>query len=313
MSMFKKPSELAYNSTIKALVYGQPGLGKSTLALSTPNPVLFDFDGGIQRVNGAFQCPTLQVQNWNEVLQALQELETQSNDFMTIVIDTAGKMLDYMSTYIIQQDNRLGKRDGSLTLQGFGARKIMFINFLKRVSMMGKHVIFVAHEREEKDGDIRIVRPEIGGSSAGDLIKELDLVGYMQAIGNKRTISWTPQEKFYAKNTCNLPPMQEIPVIIDAQGKIIGHNDFMSNIFENYDSYLKQESNTRKEYDELISEIEGEVACISDAEQANSYVLSMKDKKQIWDSNAHAKSLITDRCKELGLKFNKNTKKYEAA
>ena len=313
MSMFKKPSELAYNSTIKALVYGQPGLGKSTLALSTPNPVLFDFDGGIQRVNGAFQCPTLQVQNWNEVLQALQELETQSNDFMTIVIDTAGKMLDYMSTYIIQQDNRLGKRDGSLTLQGFGARKIMFINFLKRVSMMGKHVIFVAHEREEKDGDIRIVRPEIGGSSAGDLIKELDLVGYMQAIGNKRTISWTPQEKFYAKNTCNLPPMQEIPVIIDAQGKIIGHNDFMSNIFENYDSYLKQESNTRKEYEELISEIEGEVACISDAEQANSYVLSMKDKKQIWDSNAHAKSLIIDRCKELGLKFNKNTKKYEAA
>lgn len=313
MSMFKKPSELAYNSTIKALVYGQPGLGKSTLALSTPNPVLFDFDGGIQRVNGAFQCPTLQVQNWNEVLQALQELETQSNDFKTIGIDTAGKMLDYMSTYIIQQDNRLGKRDGSLTLQGFGARKIMFINFLKRVSMMGKHVIFVAHEREEKDGDIRIVRPEIGGSSAGDLIKELDLVGYMQAIGNKRTISWTPQEKFYAKNTCNLPPMQEIPVIIDAQGKIIGHNEFMSNIFDNYDSYLKQESNTRKEYDELISEIEGEVACICDAEQANSYVLSMKDKKQIWDSNAHAKSLITDRCKELGLKFNKNTKKYEAA
>lgn len=312
MSMFKKPSELAYNSTIKALVYGQPGLGKSTLALSTPNPVLFDFDGGIQRVNGAFQCPTLQVQNWTEVLQALQELEKEPNDFKTIVIDTAGKMLDYMSTYIIQQDNRLGKRDGSLTLQGFGARKIMFINFLKRVSMMGKHVIFVAHEREEKDGDIRIVRPEIGGSSAGDLIKELDLVGYMQAIGNKRTISWTPQEKFYAKNTCNLPPMQEIPVIIDAQGKIIGHNDFMSNIFENYDNYLKQESNTRKEYDELISEIEGEVACISDAEQANSYVLSMKDKKQIWDSNAHAKSLITDRCKELGLKFNKTAKKYEA-
>lgn len=313
MSMFKKPSELAYNSTIKALVYGQPGLGKSTLALSTPNPVLFDFDGGIQRVNGAFQCPTLQVQDWTEVLQALQELEKDSNDFKTIVIDTAGKMLDYMSTYIIQQDNRLGKRDGSLTLQGFGARKIMFINFLKRVSMMGKHVIFVAHEREEKDGDIRIVRPEIGGSSAGDLIKELDLVGYMQAIGNKRTISWTPQEKFYAKNTCNLPPMQEIPVIIDTKGKIVGHNDFMLKIFENYDNYLKQESNTRKEYDELISEIEGEVACICDAEQANSYVLSMKDKKQIWDSNAHAKSLITDRCKELGLKFNKTTKKYEAA
>lgn len=311
--MFKKPSELAYNSTIKALVYGQPGLGKSTLALSTPNPVLFDFDGGIQRVNGAFQCPTLQVSNWDEVLQALKELETEGSEFKTIVIDTAGKMLDYMGAYIVQQDSRLGMRDGSLSLKGYGARKAMFINFLKRVSMMGKHVVFVAHEREEKDGDIRIVRPEIGGSSAGDLIKELDLVGYMQAVGSERTIAWTPQEKFYAKNTCNLPALQKVPSIIDAQGKIVGNNTFLTTIFENYNKYLEEESATRKEYDELISEIEGEVACISDAEQANSYVLSMKMKRQIWDSNARAKNFITERCKELGLTFNKGTKKYEAA
>lgn len=285
----------------------------TTVGLSAPNPVLFDFDGGVQRVNGAFQCPTLQVQNWDEVLQALKELETEGSEFKTIVIDTAGKMLDFMSAYIIKQDSRMGMRDGSLSLKGYGARKMMFINFLKRVSMMGKHVIFVAHEREEKDGDLRIVRPEIGGSSQGDLIKELDLVGYMQAIGNKRTISWTPQEKFYAKNTCNLPPMQEIPCIIDAQGKITGRNNFMSVIFENYNAYLKEESSLRKEYDSLITEIEDEVSCISDAEQANAYVLAMKDKKQIWDSNAHAKSLITDRCKELGLKFNNTTKKYEEA
>ena len=45
---------------------------------------------------------------------------------------------------------------------------------------MGKSVIFVAHEREEKNGEEKQIRPEIGGSSAGDLIKELDLVGYME-------------------------------------------------------------------------------------------------------------------------------------
>lgn len=313
MSMFKKPSELAYNSTIKMLIYGQPGMWKTSTALSAPSPVLFDFDGGIQRVNGAFQCPTLQVHSWEEVLQALDELEKEPNDFKTIVIDTAGKMLDYMGTYIIKNDSRLGKRDGSLTLQGFGARKYMFINFLSRVSQMGKNIVFVAHEREEKDGETRIVRPEIGGSSAGDLIKELDLVGYMQAIGNDRTISWTPQEKFYAKNTCNLPPAHKLPCIIDAQGNVNGSNNYLSIIFSQYANYLKEESATRKEYDELLSEIEGEVACISDADQANAYIMSMKDKKQIWDSKAHAKDLISNRCHELGLKFNKTTKKYEAA
>ena len=68
---------------------------------------------------------------------------------------------------------------------------------------MGKSVIFVAHEREEKNGEDKQIRPEIGGSSAGDLIKELDLVGYMEAIGKDRTISFDPCEKFYGKNTCN--------------------------------------------------------------------------------------------------------------
>ena len=312
MSVFKKPSELVYNSTIKALVYGQPGLGKSTLALSTPNPVLFDFDGGVQRVNGAFQCPTLPVCNWEDVLIGLNELENEQNDFQTIVIDTAGKMLDFMSSYIIKQDQKMAMRDGSLSLKGYGARKVMFVNFLKRVSVMGKHVIFVAHEREERDGELRIVRPEIGGSSQGDLIKELDLVGYMQAIGSERTISWTPQEKFYAKNTCNLPPMQKIPVIIDAQGSIIGKNNFLANIFANYNEYLKKEANVRKEYDILLNEIIEEISSISDADTANAFVETMKNKKQIWDSKAHAKALISKKCKDLGLTFNKTTMKYEA-
>ena len=47
MSLFKKPSELEFVTTIMMLVYGQPGIGKSTMALSAPNPVLFDFDGGV--------------------------------------------------------------------------------------------------------------------------------------------------------------------------------------------------------------------------------------------------------------------------
>ncbi len=311
MSIFKKPSELTYNSTIKALIYGQPGLGKSTLALSTPNPVLFDFDGGVQRVNGAFQCPTLTVSSWADAEAALAELEHGGDDFKTIVIDTAGKMLDYMDVKIMQDDSRLRKRDGSLSLQGYGVRKVMFVNFLKRVSMMDKNVIFVAHEREDKDGDTRIVRPEIGGSSRGDLIKELDLVGYMQAIGTERTISWTPQEKFYAKNTCNLPPMQKIPTIIGDDGSITGRNNFLTNIFAQYADYLRQEQLTRRRYDALLDALQSEVGLVADADAANAFIAAMAAKEQIWDSNAHAKTMLTMRCKELGLKFNAKTKKYE--
>ncbi|GGK08930.1 ATP-binding protein [Parabacteroides faecis] len=308
MSLFKQPSELEVSTTIKALIYGQPGLGKSTLGLSTPSPVLLDFDGGVKRVNGAFQCPTLQVKNWDMVIEALQE---DLSPFKTIVIDTAGKMLDFMSAYIIKNDPKMGQRDGSLSLKGYGVRKTMFINFLSQCSMMGKNLIFVAHEREEKDGENRIVRPEIGGSSAGDLIKELDLVGYMQAIGSERTISWSPTEKFYAKNTCNLPAMQKIPIIIDTSGSVTGQNIFLSSIFDSYQVYLKKQADISNDYEALIDVVKENVELIVDAETANGVTENVGKLQHIWDSKLKAGLMIRDKCNSLGLKLNKLTKKYE--
>lgn len=310
MSLFKKPSELEVNPTIKMLVYGQPGLGKSTLALSAPSPVLLDFDGGVQRVNGAFQCPTLQVHSWDEVVEALGE---DLSPFRTIVIDTVGKMLDYMSAYIVCQNSKMANRDGSLSLKGYGARKMMFIDFIKRCSLLGKHLVFVAHEREDKDGDVRIVRPEIGGSSAGDLMKELDLVGYMQAIGTDRTISWTPQEKFYAKNTCNLPAGHRVATIINEDGLITGKNDFLTLIFKQHEQYLLKQKDVQVTYDNLMAQVEDDIAAISDVDTANAVMQKVLSYTHIWDSKARASVLINTRCKSLGLTYNKALGKYESA
>lgn len=306
-SLFKKPSELEVNATIKLLVYGQPGLGKTTVALSSPSPVLLDFDGGVQRVNGAFQCPTLQVESWEQVQEALKE---DLSEFKTIVIDTAGKMLDYMSAYIIKNEPKLAKRDGSLSLQGYGARKSMFVNFLKQVSLMNKHLVFVAHEREDKDGEQKVVRPEMGGSSVGDLIKELDLVGYMQAYGEKRYIYWGVNEKAYTKNTCNLPNTNEIPTILDAQGNVTGQNAFLTSVFNSYNSYLSKERETRKKYDDFISSAKEEIEAIVDASTANDFCKSFTEAEQIWDSKLKVGMMVKLKCDALGLKFDKKTKKY---
>lgn len=313
MSLFKKPSELEFVTTIKMLVYGQPGIGKSTMALSAPNPVLFDFDGGVQRVNVAFQCPTLQVKSWEEALQALEELKGGEVDCKTIVIDTAGKMLDFMSDYIMRNDSKMKQRDGSLSLKGYGARKVMFQNFLREVAMMGKNIVFVAHEREEKDGETKIVRPEIGGSSAGDLMKELDLVGYVQAVGSDRTVYWTPQEKFYAKNTCNLPAWQKIPVIVDANGNVTQQNDTLQKVFVYYENNVKKIEETRKRYNELLDEIELAIENITDAKSANEFAKAISNAEIIWDSKVRAREMFKAKVEKLNLKWNAKSKTYEDA
>ena len=186
----------------------------------------------------------------------------------------------------------------------------MFINFLKQVSMMGKNLVFIAHEREDKDGEQKIVRPEMGGSSVGDLIKELDLVGYMQAYGEKRYVYWGVNEKAYTKNTCNLPNAMEVPTIISEQGDVTGENMFLSNIFDSYHRYLKSEREIRKEYDELIESAKEEVEAIVDASTANDFCKSFAETKQIWDSKLKIGLLVKAKCDKLGLKFDKKTKKY---
>lgn len=311
MSLFKKPSELEFVTTIKMLVYGQPGIGKSTMALSAPNPVLFDFDGGVQRVNVAFQCPTLQVKNWEEALQALDELRGNDVECNTIVIDTAGKMLDFMSDFIMRNDSKMRMRDGSLSLKGYGARKVMFQNFLRDVAMMGKNIVFVAHEREEKDGETKIVRPEIGGSSAGDLMKELDLVGYVQAVGSDRTVYWTPQEKFYAKNTCNLPAYQKIPVIVDENGNVSQKNDTLQKVFGYYEANIKKIEETRKHYNELLEDIQCAIENITDARSANEFAKAISNADVIWDSKVRARELFKNKVEALKLVWNNKTKAYE--
>lgn len=311
MGLIKKPNELQVKSTLSALIYGQPGMGKTTLALSAPHPLLLDFDGGIHRVNAAHRVDTVQITKWEEVDEVMHDPDIAG--YQTIVIDTAGKMLSFMDKYIMQNNPKMKKADGTLSLQGYGVRKNMFINFVNQVSLMGKSVIFVAHEREEKNGDEKQIRPEIGGSSAGDLIKELDLVGYMEAIGKKRTISFNPCEKFYGKNTCNLPERMEIPTIINEQGTPTGSNDFMSKIIESYSNYQAKQTELSSEYEDLMEVIKAQIETVVDAETANEVTKSLANMQHIFDSKLQAGQLLNKRCKELGLKFDKIKKEYAAA
>lgn len=302
MSLIRKPAQLTVQPTIKVLVYGQPGLGKTTLSLSAPQPLLLDFDGGIHRVLPQHQTDTLQVNNWDEVLSVLKEDLTS---YKTIVIDTAGKMLDYMSSYLIKNDPKLGKRDGALSLQGYGARKVMFSNFLSQVNMLGKNLIFVAHDKEEKDGDTKFIRPEIGGSSGNDLIKEIDLVGYMEAIGKKRTISFDPCEKFYGKNTCHLDTIINLPDVNKLP------NNLMTSIFDKYKKSLEDRKKVADEYQSLIDVIKDAIEGANDVNSLNELVPWAQSLEPIWDSRLQSSLLISEQAKKLNTKYDKVAKKYE--
>lgn len=314
MGLIKMPSEIEVKPAITVLLYGEPGIGKTTTGCSAPNAVLFDFDGGVQRINGAHRIPTVQVHSWQEALDALDEVAKELPDTQSIVIDTAGKMLDFMSAHIIAGGERgMINKDGTLSLKGYGVRKQMFIDFNFRVTHMGKNVIYIAHEREEKRGEETVKRPEIGGSSANDLIKELDLVGYMRATGKKRTITFDPDEKWYAKNTCNLPTEITIPVIVDEKGAVVAENNFLCKIIAAYNDVQKRNQETTREYDELVTALKKEIDGITNAATANAFIETINNTSHIYNSKIVARRIFGEKVTALGLIFNKDTKTYEDA
>lgn len=309
MSLIKKPSQLEINPAMSALIYGQPGSGKTTLACSAPNAVLFDFDGGVNRINGAHQIPTVQVHSWEEAVEALNEVKT-STEYESIVVDTVGKMLAYMEDYIKRTDPKKRKADGSLSLQGYGVRKQMFINFIKESATCGKHIIFVAHEIEQKRNEETIIRPEVGGSSASDLLKELDLVGFLEMSGKIRTISFDPQDKFYAKNSCDMQGVINVPLLLDENGNPTGENDFMAKVIDNYHNRLKKNKEMTSKYEALCQDIKSRINEIENASDANNFVEWVKTIEHIYNSKAVALTTLQNKAKELNLDYNKSTKLY---
>lgn len=312
MGLLKKPSELTNVSALNVLIYGNPGAGKSTVALSAPNPVLLDFDGGAHRINAAHQVITLPVNSWEEVMQVVNDGEL--NEFSTIVVDTAGKMLDCMASYIVRTDPKMGMRDGSLSLKGYGARKTLFVKFLAQIRAMKKNLVFVAHEKEDKDGDNRYIRPEVGSSSnQGDLIKELDLVGYMRMNGYQREVCWTGTNQFYGKNACNLPPVQAVPTIIDKNGMPTSDNNFLTGVFNSYSNYLKTQSELRMKFDTLMARVNSAIDKIDSLDAANKLWEQFQSVTPVFNSKILSKIALDNKCNSLGFTFNSVKNVYEQA
>lgn len=310
MGIIKNPSELEVKNTISVLVYGQPGVGKTTLGCSAPTPVLFDYDGGVGRINGAHQVPTVQIRSWEDTGEALEEIRRDMPEVRTIVIDTVGKLLDYMSDYIIRTDSKMAQRDGSLSLKGYGVRKNMFVDFMRKLTICGLNVVFIAHEKEEKRGDDTVKRPEVGGSSANDLVKEMDLVGYVEMIGRDRTISYNPTEAFYAKNSCNLPDKYKLPMTVDEFGVAKGDNDYLTKIVESFKEEQRKTKEITSQYVELIDRLTKLIDEVKTVDELNKVMEAIKGARHIYNSKLIVARRIKDKATQMGAKLDRVNEVY---
>ena len=298
MSLIRKKQELSLPHYIKAMIYGQVGSGKTTLALSAPRPLLLDFDGGIHRVNfGHVGDNTVQIKRWGEALSVLQE---DLSDFDTIIVDTIGKMMDYIIE--MAEQNRIS-----------GWKKWDFINdefkkFIRTIDRLNKHIILIAHRDTRPEGDETVFVPSLREKNYTSIITELDLIGYISIVGVERTITFNPI-KNDGKNTLHLPDMK-IPVVVNQKREALPNTFFTDKILKPFKEDIQVKINYGKEYEALIEEIKSDITFIESEIEANAFLDKMKSLKHIGNSLAMSRKLFSDKVKELGLVLNAD-KRYE--
>ena len=298
MSLIKKKNEIELPKTIVGCITGVCGIGKTTLALSAPKPLLLDTDNGIHRVQSEYRSDVVQVKSYQDILDVLEE---DLSDYETIVIDTLGELVNFMLKYFADKDKSLITRGGTLNIKVWGLVKTEFENLKLKLQLLNKHLIFVSHAKEERDGENKIYRMNVAGSTPDILNGVLDFLGFCEVVGKTRSISFTPSARFYAKNSIELNDYLEIP-----QLKTGDKNDFLTKeVIEPTIAKRKQESEALKINEEKLQQ--GRYL-IEQAKEPNAVLTAFKEM----DLSIYNKKVLFNELSEKfsGYKFDSKKKEF---
>lgn len=279
------------------LLFGQPGNGKSSLGYSCRDALLLDFDKGAHRA--ANRRDTLVIESWTDVQELMADAGTLEG-YSALVVDTVGRAIDLMISHMANISPKLAPA-GNPTLQGWGQIKTNFRTWIGALRNLGKDVLLIAHDKEDKDGDYRIVRPDIAGGSYGEVMKVADFIGYLYVSGKDRVLDFSPTDRWIGKNPAGWPPFKLPP--IEKAG------DFMARLFAQGRDALGALSD---ESAGILREVEvwrDKIAKFTTVQAFNDARPAVKDIKSPIIQTQVVK-LLLDGAVKKGVVFSKATKKF---
>lgn len=207
--------------TLSILIHGATKVGKSTLAATSPVPILvLDAEGGwkfmpLRRVDwdpnypppaydGTWDVCHVTVRSWDTVLKAFQWLQSGQHQFRSLVLDSITEMQRRLMTNLVGTE-ALQMRDWGKLLTQMDAA----IRGMRDLTMHPTNplqvVVFIAESRDNKNGT-KIV-PTMQGQISNSLSYWMDIVGYLlvedvvdannQFTGQQARRLWTRPNPMY--------------------------------------------------------------------------------------------------------------------
>lgn len=309
--MIVQPENLSFNEAPFAMViYGVPGIGKSTLALSAPDPVFIDFDNGVRRVKPYHRKTTIVCNSYEEVRDDLKSDLVKAAK--TIIIDTGGSFVTYLQDWALRTDPAANKKKGGgLSITGFGAVKAETASFTSYIlKILKKNLIYVFHSNEEKNKDgTPYQRILCEGALRTTVWQCCDFGAFMHVEGDKTILSFRQTEEYFAKGCHGIEGDYVVPRL-----KETDNNDFLTRLFEKASASMAEEDafmeKRRMEYERIMAIVQTIVDGIVDADSATEAAKQIPTLNHALTSLYESRALLTARTNELRLTWDKSLGQY---
>lgn len=194
---------------LNLLVYGDPGVGKTTLIATAPGPVLvLDMEAGKLPLIGT-DVDIFTITSLADIRESFKELKN-GHKYKTAALDSITEMQKIMMEDIIKTNPNIARSYGDQpSMSDYGRASELMRRTLRAFRDLDMHIIFTALAKDNKDEqDGSIVRiPHLPGEKLPyEIAGYMDVCGYMIAKTNKesgdieRQVIVQPHAKVIAKD-----------------------------------------------------------------------------------------------------------------
>lgn len=171
--------------TVKMLVYGDPGVGKTVFSCSGDRTIFIDVEGGSLSVQNRIKAKKVarkRFDTFDEIEEFVRGLREKGSKADTLVIDSITELQKKLMDSIVAQHPEVKRPYGDgLTVGDWGYNTERMRRFIRMARDLDMNVIFTAlamDEKNEMTGAVKTL-PKMSSKLSADVCGYVDIVGYL--------------------------------------------------------------------------------------------------------------------------------------